>query len=246
MRSSGETRRYSMNETILIIEDEAKVAQIIRAYLEKEGYKIRIITDGAKVIDEIKNNPPDLIILDRMLPNVSGDLLCTQIRQQNEIPILMLSALTTEEERIFGLQIGADDYMIKPFSPKELVTRVMALLRRSKKKERPAPLVLDNGRLLIDPLKYEVYRDGTKLSLTPTEFQLLLMLAIHAGQVFRREALLEKLQGTSYEGYERTIDAHIKNLRQKLEPYPAKPRYIKTIFGVGYKFSPEQERNHEL
>jgi DNA-binding response OmpR family regulator len=235
-----------MNETILIIEDEAKVAQIIRAYLEKEGYKIRIITDGAKVIDEIKNNPPDLIILDRMLPNVSGDLLCTQIRQQNEIPILMLSALTTEEERIFGLQIGADDYMIKPFSPKELVTRVMALLRRSKKKERPAPLVLDNGRLLIDPLKYEVYRDGTKLSLTPTEFQLLLMLAIHAGQVFRREALLEKLQGTSYEGYERTIDAHIKNLRQKLEPYPAKPRYIKTIFGVGYKFSPEQERNHEL
>jgi DNA-binding response OmpR family regulator len=136
--------------------------------------------------------------------------------------------------------------MIKPFSPKELVTRVMALLRRSKKKERPAPLVLDNGRLLIDPLKYEVYRDGTKLSLTPTEFQLLLMLAIHAGQVFRREALLEKLQGTSYEGYERTIDAHIKNLRQKLEPYPAKPRYIKTIFGVGYKFSPEQERNHEL
>ncbi|HBG15308.1 MAG TPA: DNA-binding response regulator [Firmicutes bacterium] len=246
MRSSGETRRYAMNETILIIEDEAKVAQIIRAYLEKEGYKIRIITDGAKVIDEIKNNPPDLIILDRMLPNVSGDLLCTQIRQQNEIPILMLSALTTEEERIFGLQIGADDYMIKPFSPKELVTRVMALLRRSKKKERPAPLVLDNGRLLIDPLKYEVYRDGTKLSLTPTEFQLLLMLAIHAGQVFRREALLEKLQGTSYEGYERTIDAHIKNLRQKLEPYPAKPRYIKTIFGVGYKFSPEQERNHEL
>ena len=235
-----------MNETILIIEDEAKVAQIIRAYLEKEGYKIRIITDGAKVIDEIKNNPPDLIILDRMLPNVSGDLLCTQIRQQNEIPILMLSALTTEEERIFGLQIGADDYMIKPFSPKELVTRVMALLRRSKKKERPAPLVLDNGRLLIDPLKYEVYRDGTKLSLTPTEFQLLLMLAIHAGQVFRREALLEKLQGTSYEGYEQTIDAHIKNLRQKLEPYPAKPRYIKTIFGVGYKFSPEQERNHEL
>ncbi len=235
-----------MNETILIVEDEAKVAQIIRAYLEKEGYKIRIITDGAKVIDEIKNNPPDLIILDRMLPNVSGDLLCTQIRQQNEIPILMLSALTTEEERIFGLQIGADDYMIKPFSPKELVTRVMALLRRSKKKERPAPLVLDNGRLLIDPLKYEVYRDGTKLSLTPTEFQLLLMLAIHAGQVFRREALLEKLQGTSYEGYERTIDAHIKNLRQKLEPYPAKPRYIKTIFGVGYKFSPEQERNHEL
>ncbi len=235
-----------MNETILIIEDEAKVAQIIRAYLEKEGYKIRIITDGAKVIDEIKNNPPDLIILDRMLPNVSGDLLCTQIRQQNEIPILMLSALTTEEERIFGLQMGADDYMIKPFSPKELVTRVMALLRRSKKKERPAPLVLDNGRLLIDPLKYEVYRDGTKLSLTPTEFQLLLMLAIHAGQVFRREALLEKLQGTSYEGYERTIDAHIKNLRQKLEPYPAKPRYIKTIFGVGYKFSPEQERNHEL
>ncbi|HBT17565.1 MAG TPA: DNA-binding response regulator [Firmicutes bacterium] len=246
MRSSGETRRYAMNETILIIEDEAKVAQIIRAYLEKEGYKIRIITDGAKVIDEIKNNPPDLIILDRMLPNVSGDLLCTQIRQQNEIPILMLSALTTEEERIFGLQMGADDYMIKPFSPKELVTRVMALLRRSKKKERPAPLVLDNGRLLIDPLKYEVYRDGTKLSLTPTEFQLLLMLAIHAGQVFRREALLEKLQGTSYEGYERTIDAHIKNLRQKLEPYPAKPRYIKTIFGVGYKFSPEQERNHEL
>ena len=235
-----------MNETILIVEDEAKVAQIIRAYLEKEGYKIRIITDGAKVIDEIKNNPPDLIILDRMLPNVSGDLLCTQIRQQNEIPILMLSALTTEEERIFGLQIGADDYMIKPFSPKELVTRVMALLRRSKKKERPAPLVLDNGRLLIDPLKYEVYRDGTKLSLTPTEFQLLLMLAIHAGQVFRRESLLEKLQGTSYEGYERTIDAHIKNLRQKLEPYPAKPRYIKTIFGVGYKFSPEQERNHEL
>ena len=235
-----------MKESILIVEDEAKVAQIIRAYLEKEGYKIRIITDGAKVIDEIKNNPPDLIILDRMLPNISGDLLCTQIRQQNEIPILMLSALTTEEERIFGLQIGADDYMIKPFSPKELVTRVMALLRRSKKKERPAPLVLDNGRLLIDPLKYEVYRDGTKLSLTPTEFQLLLILAIHAGQVFRRESLLEKLQGTSYEGYERTIDAHIKNLRQKLEPYPAKPRYIKTIFGVGYKFSPEQERNHEL
>ncbi len=231
----------TLKESILIVEDEEKVAQIIRAYLEKEGYKVRIVTDGARVLEEIKSAPPDLIILDRMLPNIPGDLLCTQIRQQSETPILMLSALTTEEERIFGLQIGADDYMIKPFSPRELVTRVMALLRRAKKKEQKnAPLVFDSGRLLIDPLKYEVFRDGNRLNLTPTEFQLLLVLSTHAGQVFRREVLLEKIQGTSYEGYERTIDAHIKNLRQKLEPHPAKPRYIKTIFGVGYKFSPER------
>lgn len=231
-----------MKESILIVEDEEKVSQIIRAYLEREGYRVRIAANGASALEEIRKNPPDLVILDRMLPKVSGDFLCTQIRQAGEIPILMLSALTTEDDRIFGLQIGADDYLTKPFSPRELVARVMALLRRAgKKEEKTGLLSFDGGKLIIDPLRYEVKRDGEIVNLTPTEFQLLLVMATHPGQVFRREQLLEKIQGSTFEGYERTIDAHIKNLRQKLEASPAKPVYIKTVFGVGYKFAPEEE-----
>jgi len=231
-----------VQDSILLVEDEEKVAQIIKAYLEKEGYTVKIATDGQSALEAVKTFDPELIILDRMLPKVSGDLICAQLRQEGDIPILMLSALTSEEDRVFGLRIGADDYLTKPFSPRELVTRVMALLRRAKRSPRQSLLSFMGGRLQINPGKYEVMHEGKPVNLTPTEFQLLLLLVTHPGQVFRRERLLEQVQGANYTGYERTIDAHIKNIRRKIEPHSARPVYIQTVFGVGYRFIPEPDR----
>lgn len=230
-----------MTAHILIVEDEEKIIQIIRAYLENEGYVVSSATDGEEALQQINSTPPDLIILDRMIPKISGDLLCARIRQDGEIPILMLSARSTEDDRVFGLQIGADDYLVKPFSPRELVARVQALLRRSarNKSTEPALLRFDNGHITIDPVRYEVRLGDKMIILTPTEFRLLLLLATHPGRVFPRERLIEEVMGSEFTGYDRTVDAHVKNLRQKIEANPRRPRYIQTVFGVGYRFAEE-------
>ncbi len=230
-----------MSAHILVIEDEPKIAQIILAYLEKEGYTVTSAADGEEGLALFHRQTPDVIILDRMIPKVSGDLVCTKIRQESEVPILILSARSTEDDRVFGLQIGADDYLTKPFSPRELVARVQSLLRRANHRPAnvPTALIFNGGHLRIDPNRYEVRKGDRVIDLTPTEFRLLLLLATHPGQVFKRERLLEEVHGAEMMVYDRTVDAHIKNLRQKIEENPKKPQYIQTVFGVGYRFTGE-------
>ncbi len=223
---------------ILIIEDEVKIQQIVAAYLKKEGYQVWTASDGRIGLEQAKQMNPDLIILDLMLPELSGEQLLTELRQVSDVPIIILSAKTSEDERIFGLNIGADDYLTKPFSPRELVARVQAQLRRNIN-PKTTPVMANSfnqGNLIIDTTKHEVYQNKEPLNLTPTEFKILVLLAQAPGQVFSRGQLLEQVQGYSFEGYNRTIDSHIKNLRQKVETNPEKPQYILTVFGVGYKF----------
>ncbi len=223
---------------ILVIEDELKIQQIIEAYLKKEGYQVYTAVDGHFGLEQAEKLQPELIILDLMLPGLSGEQLLTRVRQVSDVPVIILSAKTSEDERIFGLNIGADDYLVKPFSPRELVARVQVQLRRNQvSKTAPASThSFNQGELGINPAKHEVYRNQEPLNLTPTEFKILMLLSQSPGQVFSRSQLLAQVQGYSFEGYDRTIDSHIKNLRQKIETNPEKPRYILTVFGVGYKF----------
>jgi DNA-binding response OmpR family regulator len=226
---------------ILVIEDEIKIQQIISAYLVKEGFEVITASDGAQGLESFKTGCPDLIILDLMLPLISGEQILTTVRQTSDIPVLILSAKKAEEERIFGLNIGADDYLIKPFSPRELVARVNAHLRRMK--STPPPVVSSfsyNDRLLqIDLAKHQVYLKNQPVNLTPTEFKLLKLLSDAPGQVFSRSQLVEQVQGYNYNGFDRTIDSHIKNLRQKIELNPEAPSFVVTVFGLGYKFGGE-------
>ncbi len=223
---------------IVVVEDELKILQIIRAYLEKEGFDVVTASDGSKALEIIKEAKPDLLVLDLMLPGLPGEEILARVRQSSDIPVIILSAKSSEDERIFGLNIGADDYLIKPFSPRELVARVLAQLRRYKPASAPGPVFLsfNDGQLVIDPEKHEVFRDRQGINLTPTEFKMLLLLAQTPGRVYTRAQLLEHAQGFSFEGYDRTVDSHIKNLRQKVEPNPNEPSFVQTVFGVGYKF----------
>ena len=228
---------------ILVIEDELKIQQIIGAYLVKEGFEVVTASDGAQGLESFKTEKPDLIILDLMLPLIPGEQILTTVRQVSEIPVIILSAKKAEEERIFGLNIGADDYLIKPFSPRELVARVNAHLRRMKSVSTPpAALFSYNHQLLqIDLVKHQVFLETNPVNLTPTEFKLLKMLAEAPGQVFSRSQLVEQVQGYNYNGFDRTIDSHIKNLRQKIERNPETPLFILTVFGLGYKFGGEPD-----
>jgi DNA-binding response OmpR family regulator len=223
---------------ILVVEDELKIQQIVRAYLEKEGFEVVTAADGLKALEAAKASRPDLIVLDLMLPGLPGEEVLSRLRQTSDVPVIILSAKSSEDERIFGLNIGADDYLIKPFSPRELVARVLAHLRRSKPAgaSRETRLSFNGGRLAILPDQHQVLREEQAVNLTPTEFKMLLLLAQAPGRVFSRAQLLEQAQGYSFEGYDRTVDSHIKNLRQKIEPNPNEPLFIQTVFGVGYKF----------
>ena len=227
---------------ILVIEDEFKILQIIKAYLEKEGFEVFTAMDGEKGISLFKEVNPDLLILDLMLPVIPGEQILTLVRQTSEVPVIILSAKSSENERIFGLTIGADDYLAKPFSPRELVARVLAHLRRARPETTPVTPILtfNDGRLTIHVTKHEVCLDGKVVNLTATEFKILHLLAKTPGQVYQRSQLVELIQGYSYDGYDRSIDSHIKNLRQKIEPCPEEPLFIQTVFGVGYKFGGEK------
>jgi DNA-binding response OmpR family regulator len=221
------------NSKILVVEDEVKIADIVKAYLEKEGFKVKIASTGQSAISLLKEGF-DLIILDLMLPDIEGEDICQTIRKDSNIPIIMLTAKSEEEDRIRGLGIGADDYVVKPFSPRELVARVKALLRRVKGSK--SIISFNKGDLTIDPSRFEVKKKGSPVILTPTEFKLLQHLAEHPGQVFTRLQLVNVILGYDFEGYDRTIDAHIKNIRHKIKDDQRNPEYLKTVYGVGYKF----------
>ena len=229
-----------MSQPILVVDDEAKIARLVRDYLEQAGYPVTLAFDGREALAAFRHEKPRLVILDLMLPEVDGLDVARIIRKESDTPIIMLTARVEEADKLIGLELGADDYVTKPFSPRELVARVRAVLRRTEGQERAAPL-LSVGDLAIDPERRTVTVVGRAVELTPTEFDLLTVLARHPGRVFSRMELLERVQGYAYEGYERTVDAHIKNIRQKIEEHPRKPRYILTIYGLGYKFS-EVER----
>lgn len=222
---------------ILVIEDEKKIADVIKAYLEREGYLVNLAFSGSEGLKQIEKNPPHLIVLDLMLPDVAGEAVCQQLREKSAVPIIMVTARSSEEEKVYGLNIGADDYLTKPFSPKELVARVKSLLRRAYANGQVLKEVLQfNNYLYIDLPKRKVLVKGKEVNLTPVEFKLLTLLAKNPGRVFSRFELINKVQGYDFEGYERTIDAHIKNLRHKLEENAKNPKLLKTVFGVGYKF----------
>lgn len=222
------------HETILIVEDEKKIADIVALYLQKEGFKTRIAETGEEALTLI-GEPVDLIILDLMLPDIAGEELCSTIRQTSDVPIIMLTAKSGEEDRIKGLGIGADDYVVKPFSPRELVARVKAHLRRSQKRAKKL-MSFNRGSLTLDAENFEVRKNGVPTVLTSTEFRILMALAEKPGRVLSRLQLINMVQGYDFEGYDRTIDAHIKNLRHKVEEDQRNPAFIKTVYGVGYKF----------
>jgi DNA-binding response OmpR family regulator len=219
---------------ILVIDDEKKIVEIIQAYLEREGYQVLSAFDGKNAIALAQNQRPDLIVLDLMLPEISGWDVCRMIRKESDVPIIMLTARDEVTDKIIGLEMGADDYVTKPFDPKELVSRVRAVLRRAESRTIPKSII-QIANLFIDYDKRQVKRGETVLELTPNEFDILRVMAENPGRVFSRMQLLDKVQGDAYEGYERTIDSHIKNLRKKIETDPEHPRYVMTVHGVGYK-----------
>ena len=226
------------NRKILVVEDEKNILEVIEAYLLKEGFRVITAEDGEMALELFKTEKIHLIVLDLMLPKISGEEVCTTIRATSDIPIIMLTAKVDEDDKIEGLTIGADDYITKPFSPRELVSRVKALLRRSYRDSNPLAekLVFNDGDLEVDIDKMIVRKKRENIYLTSNEFKILSSLLTRPGQVFSREQLIELAFGYNYDGFDRTIDTYIKNIRQKIEDNPKSPNYIITVYGVGYKF----------
>lgn len=224
--------------TILVVDDESKILLVLKAYLEKDGFKVLTARDGREALEKARQEDPDLILLDLMLPTVSGEEVCRRLRQESAIPIIMLTARAQPEERVEGLGLGADDYIIKPFNPAEVLARIKAVLRRvNNKGERLADIIYFSGeKLIIDTLRQQVKQNGLVAQLTPTEYKILSLLARNPGRVYSRELLIDLIHGYNYNAFDRTIDAHIKNLRQKLELNPGSSPCIHTVYGAGYRF----------
>ncbi|MBS4041397.1 MAG: response regulator transcription factor [Flavobacteriales bacterium] len=220
-------------KNILVVDDEESIVEVIKAYLEKDGYYVYIAYDGRRALDIARSERLDFIVLDLMLPDVMGEDICKEIRSYSKVPILMLTAKVNEGDKINGLDSGADDYLIKPFSPKELLARIRAILRRTGNEDK-SNLSFNNGDLQIDIDKMEIRKGNKNIELTSTEFKILALLATNKGRIFSREELINRVLGYDYEGYDRTIDTHIKNIRQKVESEGIK--YIATVYGAGYKF----------
>jgi DNA-binding response OmpR family regulator len=227
------------NRKIVVIDDEPSVREVARAYLEKDGYQVFVAGNGADGLALAERVGPALIVLDLMLPDISGEDICADVRSRSDVPILMLTAKASADERVAGLVSGADDYLVKPFSPRELVARVRAVLRRTQGVESPlvAKLSFDGGRLEIDTVQHLVRRDGAAVDLTPNEFKLLTTLARYPGRAYSRFELVDRVLGHDFDGDERTIDVHVKNLRKKIEPDTAPPRYVETVTGIGYRLA---------
>jgi DNA-binding response OmpR family regulator len=220
---------------VLVVDDEMKIARLVRDYLTEAGFDVALASTGPAAVAAVRSDRPDLVVLDLGLPGMDGYDVTRAIRGRSAIPIIMLTARSEETDRIVGLELGADDYVVKPFSPRELVARVKAVLRRTGGEVATETIrVMD---VQIDLPHRSVDRGGSRIELTATEFELLRALASNPGRVFTRGQLLDSIRGVSFESYERAIDAHIKNLRKKLEPDPRRPRYVLTVYGVGYKFS---------
>jgi DNA-binding response OmpR family regulator len=225
-------------DKILVVEDEAQITRTLRLYLEQAGFQVVIIADGALAMPAFRHEKPDLVILDLHLPHVDGWEVCRQIRREADTPIIMLTARSEESDKLIGLELGADDYVTKPFSPREVAARVRVVLRRSHGQVQPPPR-LRADTLILDLEGHTATQADLPLDLTPSEFDILAALMRHPGQAFTRLQLVEAAQGVAYEGYERGIDQHIKNLRAKLGDDARAPRFIETVFGVGYRFSAE-------
>ena len=227
------------NTKIVVIDDERSVQDVVSAYLQKDGFTVFVAGSGSEGLALAERIRPALIVLDLMLPDVSGETVCSEIRSRSDVPILMLTAKAGEDDRVAGLLSGADDYLVKPFSPRELVARVRAVLRRSQGAEVPLVPVLsfDDGRLEIDTQQYTVRRNGEVVDLTPNEYRLLTALATYPGRAYSRLELVDRVQGYDFAGDERTIDVHVKNLRKKIEPDPSRPTYVQTVTGVGYRLA---------
>ncbi len=224
---------------ILVVDDDRKTVDLIRLYLERAGFGVRVAHDGERALELVGESVPDLLILDLMLPKIDGLDVCLAVQAVNPVPVIMLTARTTEGDKLAGLETGADDYMTKPFSLRELVARVKAVLRRTRGADGE-PSEVRSGDLVIDLLHHEARLSGELVRLTPKEFNLLRVLARERGRPLTRASLLERAFGFDYDGLERTVDAHIANLRKKIEPDPAHPRYVVTVPGLGYKFVVEE------
>jgi len=220
---------------VLVVDDDPGIVKLVRAYLEQAGFGVLAAYDGKKAMQIARHERPDLVILDLMLPEMDGWDVCRALRKESDVPVIMLTARVEETDKLVGLELGADDYVTKPFSPRELVARVRSVLRRAEglpsKPER-----ITRGAIIMDLTRHAVSVRGQSVDLTPTEFDLLATLMEDPGRAFTRSQLLESVQGYAYEGYERTIDVHVKNLRQKIEIDPKKPQLIRTVYGLGYKF----------
>jgi two-component system alkaline phosphatase synthesis response regulator PhoP len=222
------------SKKVLVVDDDVKTVELVRLYLDRDGYQVLTAYDGVEALRLARESYPDLIVLDLMLPDIDGLEVCRTLRHESDVPIIMLTARTTDQDKLTGLDIGADDYVTKPFSPKELTARVRAVLRRLPGERGPEEI--KSGELSMNFTTHEAWFAGRPLSLTSVEFKLLGILAKEPGRVFSRANLIEEALGYDFEGFDRTIDVHILNLRRKLEPDPSHPRYIKTVYGVGYKF----------
>jgi two-component system alkaline phosphatase synthesis response regulator PhoP len=220
---------------VLVVDDDVKTVELVKLYLNRDGYRVFTAYDGVEALRLARESHPDLIVLDLMLPRIDGLQVCRTLRSESGVPIIMLTAKTTDQDKLTGLDLGADDYVTKPFSPRELAARVRAVLRRLPGERGPERIT--HGELTVDFLKHEASLSGRPLNLTTVEFKLLGILVKEPGRVFSRAKLIEKAFGYDFEGFDRTIDVHILNLRQKLEPDPKHPEYIKTVYGAGYKIA---------
>ena len=225
-------------KTILVVDDEPKIVQLARDYLEHAGFTVIVAADGPTALHATRSSKPDLIVLDLGLPQLDGLDVTRSIRKDSDVPIIMLTARSEESDKLIGLELGADDYLTKPFSPKELVARVRTVLRRSDRSTSPDEIIRA-ADLMLDVPRLRLTVGDHPIELTTTEFQLLTTLARQPGRIFTRGQLLDAVHGIAFESYERAIDAHIKNIRRKIEPNPREPRYILTVYGMGYKFADE-------
>lgn len=226
------------DKKIFIVDDEVKITEVIKSYLENSGYAVYVAYNGVDAMNLFNKINPDLIILDLMLPDICGEDICEMLRKRSKVPIIMLTGKTDEEDILNGLDIGADDYITKPFSPRQLVARVKALLRRTEDElgEKNSLFSLNDNDLIINDLNYEVKKAGNIVNLTPIEYNILITMVRYPGKIFTREELIIGALGQNFKGYDRTIDSHIKNLRYKIEDNPKEPEYILTMRGIGYKF----------
>jgi two-component system alkaline phosphatase synthesis response regulator PhoP len=224
-----------MPQRILVVDDEPEIVRVLRGYLERSGFEVLAAYDGPEALRRARQESPDLIVLDLMLPGMDGLDVAREIRRASQVPIIMVTARVDETDRVLGLELGADDYVLKPFSPREVVARVRAVLRRTLGSVEAAPVLYRLGGLALDEARRSVSLAGAPIDLTRSEFEVLRLLLSAPGRVFTRLQLLEAAQGEAYEGYERTIDTHIKNLRRKLGDDPRDPTYVLTVHGVGYK-----------
>jgi two-component system alkaline phosphatase synthesis response regulator PhoP len=229
-----------VGKRVLVIDDDVNTVELVRLYLSRDGHRVITAYEGKEALRLARESHPDLIVLDLMLPGMDGLNICRTLRAESDVPIIMLTAKTTEEDRLTGLGLGADDYVTKPFSPKELAARVRAVLRRLPEESIDrGPSEIRHGQLTVNFLKHEAALADKNLQLTPIEFKLLGILIKEPGRVFSRAQLIEKAMGYDFDGFDRTIDVHILNLRRKMEPDPNHPVYIKTVYGTGYKFGGE-------